>query len=291
MTNWNNATPFNTYNGHIADQGAHWTSAEISALGGSGSSSLSPTNYSAVATSVTNLRLTPVGLDGYCRIPVTAGVAGDIEAVEITAFLDCDITVSDAGGLHSSYTESATQGYDVYLIAKDDGTKNLIMVEAGDVPVTDWALPTGYTKYSQPLHFAINLGGNLLSKVPTYCTSTGRRYSYYTAKRMLVSLASGTTPTELDCSLYVPWWANYFYAGIRLRLSTANIRFFRIGHTSSPDLCAEFGAIDNVYPTYTHNTKLPIAGKTGTYPASIWYSWNGSGTVAEGTIFCRGWTT
>jgi len=163
------------------------------------------------STTATVLTLEPGGLDSICRIPTTVGGSNDMVVETITSNLTCTITTSGAGGLHSDYTESANQGYDVYYISDGASTKNLIMVERGDLPVTTWALPSGYTRWRR-VWFSTNDGSSDLRSFDSdlteigICryTTTGEAAAFFGAGIQVLTAGTATSLTAIDVTEIMP---------------------------------------------------------------------------------------
>jgi hypothetical protein len=107
--------------------------------------------------------LRPTGIDGKCRIPVSLdGV--NFWNVVLSADLDCDLTVSGAGGLDTG-TENTSTFYEVRLVTKARGEiPKLIFTELGSSPT----MPADYTMRS---HILWGIRNNVAGDIVPYVWS------------------------------------------------------------------------------------------------------------------------
>ncbi len=97
----------------------------------------------------TTVRLTPVGPGGVARLPMENAAGSLYYDVTVSAATDIDLSTTGAGALDTGAI-AAEKSYDIYAIAKADGTVAGLAVISGDTPV----LPTGYVYLSKPLWVA-----------------------------------------------------------------------------------------------------------------------------------------
>lgn len=125
-------------------------------FGGGGSESAPSGINSGILFSwvdVETIRLVPSRIDGKAIVHVTSGT--DLVAVELDAALDCDLSVSGAGGLDAG-AEAVSSVYVCRLVTEDAGENPALLFTLTNTAIT---LPGSYTHWSEPLAFAVNDSG------------------------------------------------------------------------------------------------------------------------------------
>lgn len=119
----------------------------------------------------------------------------DIVAVAKSVNETCTVTTSGLNGLEASDTEGASKWYEIYVIAKQDGTVDCLLNESGTAITT---MPTDYVYKQRVGHVRNNASSNF---VKFY------QFNDYNENDLLVELVSAgtaTTYTDVVCSSAMP---------------------------------------------------------------------------------------
>jgi len=225
-------------------------------------------------TSATTVTMTPSGTDGTARIPTTSGSLRDMSVETIVSSKTVDLTVSGAGGLAAEYTEAANKGYDIYFIAGASG-KEFIAVESGQLPVTNWALPSGYNRYSKPVFWVHNDGSSNIMDFTQVVDS----WCELEASTALLAAGASTTYAALTGANIIPTFAG---AMVDLRVYGANTganSSFMVSRTTTNAAPAAWDiTIGSAAGTVkTGRCKIPTA-------ATLYYKWLFAITGAGGYL-------
>ena len=181
-----------------------------------------------------------------------------------------DITASGVDGLDTG-SESSSQWYYIYIIAKEDGTVASLMSTSATAPT----MPTDYV-YKGLVSAVYNGSGSDIVPMNQIDNKVGISQQ--------TEVSSGTATSWTSVSVLVPPIANVFLGHVSSIHSTVNARYMRVAADSSGRGIMAVGG-NQSGSGYRRHAPVRVAMATA---QTVYYSVN-SGSSFSGALYLNGW--